>query len=302
MKATIGVTAVVLLAGACVATSDQKTGDRRTLRSVALPDLSRLEESVQTQLRERHGMLAAKQNDPATPAPDLATEFGETGALLLAAGLNDPAEAALLNAEALAPDDMRWPYYLGHLYRTKGDIPNAIAALQRALRSAPNDVPTMIWLAEAALDQGRPDVAERLLTNALSLQPRSAAAHYGLGRAALARKDYVRAAQSLEQALALDNKASIIHYSLAMAYRGQGDHRRAQSHLQQRGTLPDPARSLEEGSRRDCSTARSPTKGTPTLPATEVSGPPPRSISGRPWPWPRRGRHRVTSWERRSST
>ena len=245
MKATIGVTAVVLLAGACVATSDQKTGDRRTLRSVALPDLSRLEESVQTQLRERHGMLAAKQNDPATPAPDLATEFGETGALLLAAGLNDPAEAALLNAEALAPDDMRWPYYLGHLYRTRGDIPNAIAALQRALRSAPNDVPTMTWLAEAALDQGRPDAAERLLTNALSQQPRSAAAHYGLGRAALARKDYVRAAQSLEQALALDNKASIIHYSLAMAYRGQGDHRRAESHLQQRGMLqiqPDPLR------------------------------------------------------------
>jgi tetratricopeptide (TPR) repeat protein len=201
-------------------------------------------------LRERHGTLSAKQNDPATRARDLATEFGDTGALLLAAGLNDPAEAALLNAEALAPDEIRWPYYLGHLYRAKGDIPNAIAALERALRSAPNDVPTMIWLAEAALDQGKPDVAERLLANALSLQPRSAAAHYGLGRAALARKDYVRAAQSLEQALALDTKASIIHYSLAMAYRGQGDHRRAQSHLQQRGTLqiqPDPlTRTLDE--------------------------------------------------------
>lgn len=245
MRATIGVTAVVLLAGGCVPANDQRTGDRRTLRAVALPDLSRLEESVQVQLRERHGTLSLKRNDPATSDADLGTEYGQMGALLMAAELNDPAESALLNAEALAPDEIRWPYYLGHLYRAKGDIPNAIAAFERVLRSAPNDGPTMIWLAEAALDQGRPDAAERLLTKALSLQPRSAAAHYGLGRAALARKDYVRAAQSLEQALALDNKASIIHYSLAMAYRGSGDHRRAESHLQQRGTLqlePDPLR------------------------------------------------------------
>ena len=64
--------------------------------------------------------------------------------LLMAAEFRDPAEASLLNAQALAPGDMRWPYYLGHLYRAEGDIPNAMAAFERALRSAPNDVPTMI--------------------------------------------------------------------------------------------------------------------------------------------------------------
>ena len=163
----------------------------------------------------------------------------------MAAEFRDPAEASLLNAQALAPGDMRWPYYLGHLYRTNGDIPNAMAAFERALRSAPNDAPTMVWLAEAALDQGRPDAAEPFLTRALSLEPRSVAAHYGLGRAALAQKDYVRAAQHLELALALDSKASVIHYPLAMAYRGLGNRRRAESQLQQRGTLqiqPDPLR------------------------------------------------------------
>ena len=41
---------------------------------------------------------------------------------------------------------------------------------------------------------------------------------------------------------------------------------------------------------------------TPTLRATGASGPPRRSISERPWPWPRRGRRRVTSWARRSFT
>jgi tetratricopeptide (TPR) repeat protein len=247
MRAVIGLTLVVAFAGACAEANNETAGDRHTLRMVVLPELSRLEETVQAQLRERYATLSVKQNDPAITAADLATEYGEMGTLLLAAGLNDPAEAALLNAEMLAATQMRWPYYLGHLYRAKGDIPNSMAAFERALRSAPNDVPTMVWLAEASLDQGKPDTAEQLLTQAVSLQPRSAAVHYGLGRAALARKDFVRAAQSLEQALALDNKASIIHYSLAMAYRGLRDHQRAESHLQRRGTLQIQPDALRKG-------------------------------------------------------
>jgi tetratricopeptide (TPR) repeat protein len=232
VKAAIFVSAVVLMAAGCASQS----GDRQTLRPVALPDLSRIENSVQTQLRERYAAFTAKQNNPRTSAGDLGIEYGELGKLLMAAEFRDQAEASLLNAQALAPGDMRWPYYLGHLYKTKGDMPNAIAAFERALRSAPDDVPTMNWLGEAALDQGRPDTAEPLFRKALSLQPRSVAAHYGLGRTALAKQDYARAAEHLEQALTLDDKASIVHYPLAMAYRGLGDRRTAELHLQQRGT------------------------------------------------------------------
>ena len=245
MRASISVSVMALLAVSCVSKNEPTTADRRTLQAVALPDLSRVEESVQAQLRERYATLTVKQQDPGAPAADLGMEYGEMGTLLLAAEFHDPAEAALQNAQLLAPGDMRWPYYLGHLYKAKGDIPSAMAAFERALRLAPSDVPTMIWLAEAALDQGRPDGAEPLFTKALSLEPRSVAAHYGLGRTALAKKDYVRAAQNFERALVLDSKASVIHYSLAMAYRGLGDGRRAELHLQQRGTLqiqPDPLR------------------------------------------------------------
>jgi tetratricopeptide (TPR) repeat protein len=244
VRASLFVT-TLLWAVSCTPGSGHRTVDRDALRAVVLPDLSRVEESVQAQLRERYTALLAKQKDPHTPVADLGKEFGETGRLLMAAEFRDPAEASLLNAEALEPSNMRWSYYLGHLYRERGDILNATAAFERALQSAPDDAPTMIWLAEAALDQGRTEVAEPLFTKALSLQLRSAAAHYGLGRTALARKDYARAVQHLEQALALDAKASVIHYSLAMAYRGLGDPRRAESHLQRRGTLqirPDPLR------------------------------------------------------------
>ena len=242
MRAFFLISAALLMGGGCAAGDEPRTHDQ-PMRAVVLPDLSRLEESVQAQLRERHEALIAKQGNPRTPAGDLATEYGEMGKLLLAAELLDPAEAALLNAEALAVEAMTWPYYLGHLYRKKGDIAKATVAFERALRLAPNDVPTMTWLGEAALDQGRPDAAEPLFAKAVSLEPRSTAAHYGLGRAALGRKDYVGATRHLEQALALDGKASVIHYSLAMAYRGLGDQGRAESHLRQRGTLqmkPDP--------------------------------------------------------------
>ena len=237
MRAPLFVSVSVLLAVSCGCRNAPKADDRQNVRPVALPDLSRLEESVQAQMRERYAALAEKQKDPRAPAADLGTEYGEMGMLLMAAEFRDPAEASLLDAQVLAPGDRRWAYYLGHLYKTKGDMPNAIAAFERVLQSAPNDVPTMAWLGEAALDQGRLDAAESLFTRALSLQPRSIAARYGLGRTALAKQDYMRAAQNLEQALALDDKASIIHYPLAMAYRGLGDRHKAESHLQQRGTL-----------------------------------------------------------------
>jgi tetratricopeptide (TPR) repeat protein len=232
---------VIALAVAC---GDRPvTPDRRAAREVVLPDLSRVEASVQAQLRERHAALVAKQQDVGTPATDLGGEFGAVGMLLLAAGFHDPAEAALLNAQTFSPDDRRWPYYLGHLRRQKGDIPSAAEAFERALRLAPDDVPTMTWLAEAALDEGRVDAAEAYLQKALALEPDSVAVHYGLGRAALGAKDYDRAVLHLERALALDGKASVVHYPLAMAYRGLGDTRRAASHVQQRGALaprPDP--------------------------------------------------------------
>ena len=236
---------VTALVTSCTSSDTSKGDPRAGLRTVVLPDLSRLEESVQAQLRECYSALTAKLDDRQTPDADLGKQYGELGKLLMAAEFREPAEAALLNAEALDAGDMRWSYYLGHLHRSTGDIPKAMAAFDRALRLAPGDVPSMIWLGEAALDQGRPDTAETLFTKAVSLQPGSAAAHYGLGRTALAQKNYVRAVQSLQQAMALDNKASVIHYSLAMAYRGLGDDRQAEEHLRQRGTLQiqaDPLR------------------------------------------------------------
>src|SRR5258708_1324973 len=77
VRAAILAGVLVLSAGACVSRSEPKTDERRTLHEVVLPDLSRLEESVRAQLRDRYAVLTAKRTDPGIPAPDLGTEYGE---------------------------------------------------------------------------------------------------------------------------------------------------------------------------------------------------------------------------------
>jgi tetratricopeptide (TPR) repeat protein len=139
---------------------------------------------------------------------------------------------------------VRWPYYLAHLYRLRGESVKAAAYFERALQIRPDEAAALVWLGEMYVDQGRPEQAEPLFTRALSRQPRLLAARFGLGRAALAKRDYVQAVEHLEAALALDRRASVIHYPLAMAYRRLGKLDLAEAHARQRGEVeigpPDP--------------------------------------------------------------
>ena len=235
---------VVLISG-CSSRAQQ-------LLPVPLPDLSRAAKPVQDQLRQRYASLTSKIEDGATPAAELANEYGETGKLLMAAEHRDAAEPCFLNAQALMPGDARWPYYLAHLYRLGNDPEKSAMFFEKALQLRPDDVAALVWLGGLYLLQGRPEAAEPLFTKALTRQPRLAAALSGLGRAALARRDYAGAVKYLEEALAQDQPASIIHYPLAMAYRGVGELDKADAHLRQRGHVepapPDPMLSELNGS------------------------------------------------------
>ena len=79
------------------------------------------------------------------------------GNLLLAAEYFDAAEACYLHAQSLAPDDVRWPYYLGHVYMTKAELGKAVTSFERALRLRPDDVATLVWLGGVHLDLGEPE-------------------------------------------------------------------------------------------------------------------------------------------------
>jgi tetratricopeptide (TPR) repeat protein len=205
-------------------------------RAVALPDVSRLATSVQAQVRERHSALMAKLRKQTTPPAELADAYAELGLILMAAEYYEAAASCYLTAQSLVPDDARWPYYLGHLYRIRGDGAKAAGFFSRALELQPADTPTLIWLGEMYLDQDRVDQAEPLFRRALSQDPSSAAALSGAGRAALARHDLPLAVDYLERALAVEPRALGLHYPLAAAYRGLDQLDRAGTHLERRGS------------------------------------------------------------------
>jgi tetratricopeptide (TPR) repeat protein len=216
------------------------------LAPVSLPDLSSVAESVQRQIRERYAALSQKLGAPGTPRGELADAYGSLGQVLMAAKFSSDAASAYQHAQALAPDDNRWPYLLGHVFLFQGDRTNAIASFERAHELRPTDLPALVWLAETHLDDGQAEAAGSLFVKALALEPRSGAALAGAGRAALARRAYGDAVRYFEAALAADSRATAVHYPLAMAYRALGRRDQAEAHLRQRGNdwpaLPDPLR------------------------------------------------------------
>lgn len=214
-----------------------------TLPPVTVPELSEMEPSVQQQIRAQFETVSTLAGRRA--APDvLAPAYGTLGSLLFAANRSNTAETAYLHAQALAPGDARWPYYLGHVYMNRPDRPKAIAAFERTLQLAPGDVAALVWIGKVYLDDNQPTQADARYSQALATQPGTVAALYGSGQAALAQRDYSRAVERFEQVLATDPRASIAHYPLAIAYRALGDTAKAEAHLRQQGKTevgpPDP--------------------------------------------------------------
>ena len=223
---------LVVLAALISAGCDAGAGGGRfssELRPVALPELSRSDESVREQLRQQHAAVLARQHAGAA-ASERADAYGRLGMLLHAAEYFEAAEPAYLNAQALAPEDPRWPYFLGHLHRRTGNAAQSMASFARALELRPDDVPTLIWLARTHLDASDVAGAEPLLARAQSRSPRAVAVLAARGQLALAREDYSAASTLLEEALTADPRAASLHAPLASAYRGLGQIAKAELH------------------------------------------------------------------------
>jgi tetratricopeptide (TPR) repeat protein len=211
-------------------TVSESTPSRVSLRATPQPVMAGVETSLQERIRASYASLESAQRAQASGA-DLGRAYGQVGKLLLAAELYDQAEPYLLNAAALEPSEIAWPYFLAHAHRLRFQADKAIARFEDVLRLKPDHVPSLVWLGTMQVDNGRATVAEPLLTKAVSLEPRSAAALFELGKVALASGDSARAIMQLEAALAADPGADGVHYALAMAYRAHGDEQRASAHV-----------------------------------------------------------------------
>lgn len=213
------------------------------LAPVTLPELSSAEEGVRTQAQQKYDALR-KTIDSGASGEALATAYGEFAMFLQAGEYFDAAEPAYRNAQSLSPRDVRWPYYLGHLYKSTGAPDRAEAAWTRALELQPGDVTQLTHLARLHLEKGNADAAEPLVARALQREPRSLPVLATAGQVALARRQFDRAIAHLEQGLAIDPSAASLHSPLANAYRAIGKIDVAEAHARQwRNTdlpLPDP--------------------------------------------------------------
>jgi tetratricopeptide (TPR) repeat protein len=235
---------LVVIGAAC--DSSPSTPPAPALLEVTLPDLSRMDASVQQQVRERFAAMQQTIARHSATDTERGQAYGGMGMVLQVSEYFDAAEPAYLNAQRLMPREPRWPYFLAHLHKSRGDVVRSIAAFTRVLEIVPDDVAALIWLGRMYLDQGQADRAEPLFARARQLAPREPAVLAGLGQSALARRDYSRAVSALEEALSIDGSLASLHSPLAMAYRGLGDTAKAEAHLKQwRNTdvlVPDPFR------------------------------------------------------------
>jgi tetratricopeptide (TPR) repeat protein len=213
------------------------------LRPVPTPSTEALEPNVRQQVEEARASLDRRLAAGETSGPGLEGDFQRVGLLYYLYDLGSAAEPCLLNARDLAPEDFRWPYYLGVLAQSGGDYEGAMAHFRRALELAPDDVPTQLRLADIQLEVGDLEAAGETYARHRD-GPAAAAAVYGLGRIAEYQGDAARAAELFERALELQPGADGIHHRLGMAYRALGDLAKAQEHLEKnRGTqvrFPDP--------------------------------------------------------------
>jgi tetratricopeptide (TPR) repeat protein len=211
--------------------ASHSAGTLAEMKPIPLPDVSRLDARLQQEVRQYHAALTNTFESGAASSRR-AEVAGSYGKLLLATEYMAEAESAFIQAQALDPSDLRWPYYLGHVYRAQQEPARAIPAFERVLSLEPDHVPSLIWLGDLHLARGDTAGADSYLQRASALQPDSAAAISRLGRTALARRDYAHAIEYLERALLLKPDALSVHYPLGMAYRGVGQAAKAEANLQ----------------------------------------------------------------------
>jgi tetratricopeptide (TPR) repeat protein len=110
------------------------------------------------------------RQDEILAAPDSAEAWGMYGLVLLAHDFREQAAACFAEAERLADDDYRWPYYYGMTMGTS-DVQQSLQAFRRAAEKGPGQVAVRMRLAEWLFDLRDLEASERAARAALELDP-----------------------------------------------------------------------------------------------------------------------------------
>ncbi|MFQ5863682.1 MAG: tetratricopeptide repeat protein [bacterium] len=238
-----------------------RQAEPEALQRVEFPDLSLLEDAVEQQLKSEYAKLSTLESERQVESTALGRAYGRMGQLFLAYDIVQAAEAALRNAKILMPTEVRWPYYLGYLYFTLGQLERAAAEYEQAGKLKPKEATIWVRLGETFQQMGRDAEAKPLLEKAVRVDATSAKAHFLLGQIANDARKFKTAIKHYRAALKLQPSATSIYYALGIAYRNLGrnmeDIKRSLQYLHKRGNvkvrLKDPfldeVRKLKRGSK-----------------------------------------------------
>jgi len=200
-------------------------------------------EGMEPPLAERLRLrTAAVEADPGS-----AEAWGQLGISYDVHGLFAEGIACYEQAQALDPDEFRWPYFLG-ISKMLGDREASLAHFERAGEIRSDHAPLFFYLGNGHLQLERLERARGDFERALEADPDQIAAHIGLGKVALAMAETDAALSHLEQAESLGPRTDEIHALLAEAHRRAGNTAEAERHaaLNQGGleleSVQDPLR------------------------------------------------------------
>lgn len=181
----------------------------------------------------------AELRDSVRALPDSGLPRGRLGMALEANGFPEAARASYRQAEALAPDDFRWPYFDALLAARDGAFQNALDTLARALRIDDRYAPAWLWRGDWLLRLGDLEQSRTAFERAAQLGA-SAQGALGLAMVDIAAGRFEDAVARLTP-VAADSTRPRLHRTLGQALRATGQLQAARRALA-RGRAPAAAR------------------------------------------------------------
>jgi tetratricopeptide (TPR) repeat protein len=185
--------------------------------------------------------------------PYSAAAWGHLGLMLQLYSFFPEAVTCFAQAEALEPNNPRWPYLQGLILARSSDPELTVPLLRRAGALNGPALTPRLRLGEVLFQAGRIDEAEAEFQEVLQHDPENPRALLGLGRVANSRNDLKGAQKLLLRAAARAPKARAIHLLLAEVDERLGDkleadaERRLAASLPADSSWPDPYVILAEG-------------------------------------------------------
>lgn len=223
-----------------------ETGEvwRGRLESPPRPKLETPEPAFLARIEQLEGdiekALTARPFEPAR----LAEAEGELGLFYLAYLEVEIAPVLFENAARVGPADWRWPYLLGFVAQTRGDLVAAESFYQTAKKLKAEEIGPRLRLAEILLEQGKAGDAGRELAEILRQAPDLPAALYQEARRLSREGQDAAAAALLEKVLAAQPSAGAARHLLGGLYRKLGRENDARRELaaagEQRVLFDDP--------------------------------------------------------------